>query len=98
MPIDEKVYYEYADELLKHTRELVELENAVDFSKDKSVAIVLTDGEAVKFAADVKRLEKCKAVYVGHDVLMRPEDRKAIMKRGIEIKIIPQYYYPELEG
>lgn len=98
VPIDEKVYYEYADELLKHTRELVELENAVDFSKDKTVAIVLTDKEAAKFAADEKRLGSCKAVYVGHDVLMRPEDKKTIKKRGIEIKIIPQYYYPELEG
>ena len=98
VPIDEKVYYEYADELLKHTRELVELENAVDFTKDKMVAIVLTDKEAAKFAADEKRLGVCKAVYVGHDVLMRPEDKKAIKKRGIEIKIIPQYYYPELEG
>ena len=98
VPIDEKVYYEYADELLKHTRELVELENAVDFSKDKTVAFVLTDKEAAKFAADEKRLGMCKAVYVGHDVLMRPEDKKVIKKRGIEIKIIPQYYYPELEG
>ena len=98
VPIDEKVYYEYADELLKHTRELVELENAVDFSKDKTVAIVLTDKEAAKFVADDKRLGTCKAVYVGHDVLMRPEDKKTIKKRGIEIKIIPQYYYPELEG
>ena len=98
VPIDEKVYYEYADELLKHTRELVELENAVDFSKDKTVAIVLTDKEAAKLAADENRLGMCKAVYVGHDVLMRPADKKTIKKRGIEIKIIPQYYYPELEG
>ena len=98
VPIDEKVYYEYANELLKHTQELVELENAVDFSKDKTVAIVLTDKEAAQFAADEKRMAKCKAVYVGHDVLMRSEDKKAIKRRGIEIKIIPQYYYPELEG
>lgn len=98
VPIDEKVYYEYANELLKHTQELVELENAVDFSKDKTVAIVLTDKEASQFAADEKRMAKCKAVYVGHDVLMRSEDKKAIKRRGIEIKIIPQYYYPELEG
>ena len=98
VPINEKVYYEYANELLKHTQELVELENAVDFSKDKTVAIVLTDKEAAQFAADEKRMAKCKAVYVGHDVLMRSEDKKAIKRRGIEIKIIPQYYYPELEG
>ena len=98
VPINEKVYYEYANELLKHTQELVELENGVDFSKDKSIAIVLTDKEAAQFAADEKRMAKCKAVYVGHDVLMRSEDKKAIKRRGIEIKIIPQYYYPELEG
>ena len=43
------MYYEYADELLLHVRELVELENAVNFDKDTSVAIVLDDDEMEEF-------------------------------------------------
>ena len=49
IPISEKMYYEYADELLLHVRELVELENAVNFEKDTSVAIVLDDDEMEEF-------------------------------------------------
>ena len=98
VPIDEKVYYEYANDLLKHIRELVELENAVDFSKDKVVAIALTDTELEKLAGNDKRLEACKAVYVGHDVLISSAIKATLKKHGVKVNIIPQYYYPELEG
>ena len=98
VPIDEKVYYEYANDLLKHIRELVELENAVDFSKDKTVAIALTDKELEKFVGNDKRLEVCKAVYVGHDVLISSAIKATLKKHGVKVNIIPQYYYPELEG
>ena len=98
VPIDEKVYYEYANDLLKHIRELVELENAVDFSKDKAVAIALTDTELEKLAGNGKRLEACKAVYVGHDVLISSAIKAMLKKHGVKVNIIPQYYYPELEG
>ena len=98
VPIDEKVYYEYANGLLKHVRELVELENGVDFSKDKSVAIVLTDGELAKFAASEKRIAACRAVYVGHNVLIGNEVKAKLNAHGVKVNIIPQYYYPELEG
>ena len=96
--IDEKVYYEYANDLLKHIRELVELENAVDFSKDKSVAIALTDKDLEKFVENDKRLDACKAVYVGHDVLIGSVIKAKLKKHGVKVNIIPQYYYPELEG
>lgn len=51
IPISEKMYYEYADDLLLHVRELVELENSVNFDKDKTVAIVLDDDEMEEFIA-----------------------------------------------
>ena len=53
IPISEKMYYEYADELLLHVRELVELENAVNFEKDTSVAIVLDDDEMEEFIGKI---------------------------------------------
>ena len=98
VPIDEKVYYEYANDLLKHIRELVELENGVDFSRDKTVAIALTDSELEKLVGNDRRLESCNAVYVGHDVLIGSAAKESLRKHGVKVNIIPQYYYPELEG
>jgi len=97
LPIEEKVYYECADELLKHIRELVELENGVDFGRDKSIAIVLTDKDLAKFADDAKRVAACRTIYVGHNVMVGGETRRLLTKNGIEQKEIPQYYYPEME-
>ena len=45
VPISDRLYYEYADELLKHIRELVELENVINFTGNTEIAIVLTEEE-----------------------------------------------------
>jgi len=97
LPVAEKLYYEYANDLLAHVRELVELENAVDFRRDTSVAIVLTDAELAAFVADEARLAACRTLYVGHDVLVGGVAAKALATRGVERREIPQYYYPEQE-
>jgi adenine-specific DNA-methyltransferase len=49
VPIGEEGYWDMADALLGHIRELVELENGIDFDHDNSVAIVLTDEELAEF-------------------------------------------------
>ena len=93
VPISDKLYYEYADELLKHIRELVELENGINFAE---IAIVLTEKELDEFAANMP--EKCKAIYLGHDVLPSEAQESLFKARGIAVNIIPDYYYRELEG
>ncbi len=99
VPVAEKEYYEYADKLLLHVRELVELENAVDFKHDDSVAIVLTENEMTTFEKQVSTSPTTtKTLYLGHDVLLSKEQKNLLKKNGIEVKIIPQYYYPELNG
>lgn len=98
VPIEQKVYFEYADELLKHIRELVELENAIDFNRDVTIAIAVTDREFAQFVASEKKMVGKKAVYVGHDVLIGTKARKVLQGKGIEIRIIPEYYYAEQEG
>jgi len=95
VPIEEKVYLEYADELLKYIRELVELENGIDFGHDKTAAIVLTEKELEKFAEDEGKLKTCRSVYVGHNILIGSRIRRKIEGRGIQIRMIPQYYYSE---
>lgn len=99
VPVAEKEYYEYADKLLLHVRELVELENAVDFEHNNSVAIVLTEDEMTEFEKVISTSSTTtRTLYLGHDVLLSKEQKNLLTENEIEVKIIPQYYYPELNG
>lgn len=98
VPITEQVYYEYADKLLLHIKELVELENGLDFDGNKKVAICLTDEDLQEFTISLNDSTTYKAVYVGHDVFVTPEIETKLNALGIKINIIPDYYYGELRG
>lgn len=98
IPISDRMYYEYADELLKHIRELVELENGVNFTGNSEIAIVLTDEELNEFIKNISCYKKCKKLYVGHDVLFDAKQAQTLKNKRISINIIPDYYYKELEG
>ena len=97
LPITDKLYYEYADDLLKYIRELVELENGINFNGNDEIAIVLTEEELDSFIANIND-KKCKAIYLGHDVLPTEEQEKIFKKLGITINVIPDYYYRDLEA
>lgn len=94
--ISDKLYYEYADELLLHIRELVELENGINFNGNTKIAIVLTENELDVFTQNIP--ETCKTIYVGHDVLPTEKQEKIFTKRKIKVNVIPEYYYRDLEG
>ena len=96
LPISDKLYYEYADELLLHIRELVELENGINFNGNNEIAIVLTEAELDDFVANIPEI--CKAIYVGHDVLPTEEQENIFAKNKIKVNVIPEYYYRDLEG
>ncbi len=98
IPISDRMYYEYADELLLHIRELVELENGVNFTDNAEIAIVLTDEELDEFIENISCHKKCKKLYMGHDVLFDAKQAQALKNRKISVNIIPDYYYKELEG
>ncbi len=93
VPINEQVYYEYADELLSHIRELVELENGVNFNGNSDIAIVLTDEEMEQFVADKSTAKK---LYRGHNVLFTAEQDEYVKTHDIQVNVIPNYYYNEL--
>ena len=96
LPIKDKMYYEYADELLEHVKELVELENAIDFNTNKSVAIVLDDDELAEFVENIADYPECKTLYMGHDVLTSYQQEQTIKAHGITINTVPDYYYRDL--
>ena len=93
VPISEKLYYEYADQLLLHIRELVELENGINFNGNSDIAIVLTDEEMEKFVAENNT---AKILYRGHDVLLSAEQEAFLHSHNIQVNVIPDYYYNEL--
>ena len=96
VPIDSRMYYEYADELLRHIRELVELENGVNFTGNAEIGIVLTEEELEEFVTS-DAFALCRKLYIGHDVLPTDEQMAAIKAGGIEISVIPDYYYKDLQ-
>lgn len=97
VPISQQLYYEYADELLKHVRELVELENGISFTGNAEIAIVLTDEELVDFVDNLDSVPNCRKLYMGHDLLPDENQQAAILGREIEICVIPDYYYRDLQ-
>lgn len=97
VPVSERMYYEYADELLSHIRELVELENGVNFVGNEEIGIVHTEEELDNFVANTDDFAKCKKLYMGHDLLPTEEQEKILKSHGIEISIIPDYYYRDLQ-
>lgn len=92
------MYYEYADELLRHIRELVELENGINFTGNEEIAIVLTDEELEIFLDDEGICKRCRKLYMGHDVLLDAQQAQALQEYNIAVNVIPDYYYKELEG
>lgn len=97
IPVSERMYYEYADELLAHIRELVELENGINFTGNAEVGIVLTEDELAEFIQNGEVFAKCRKLYMGHDLLPDEEQEKILRSRGVEISIIPDYYYKDLQ-
>lgn len=98
IPISDRLYYEYADELLLHIRELVELENGIDFINNSEIAIILTEKEADDYINRLDKDSDCKTIYLGHDILLSGEQAEKLRELNIKINNIPDYYYRELEG
>ena len=98
VPISDRMYYEYADELLRHIRELVELENGINFTGNEEIAIVLTDEELEIFLDDEGICKRCRKLYMGNDVLLDAQQAQALQEYNIAVNVIPDYYYKELEG
>lgn len=95
IPITDRVYYDYADQLLEHTKELVELENAVNFTGNAQLAIILSEDELDSFCADKEKINRCKKIYLGHECATTAEQNELFVKQQISVIRIPNYYYKE---
>jgi adenine-specific DNA-methyltransferase len=97
IPINDRLYYEYADELLEHIRELVELENAINFLGNDKIAIVLTDEELDEFIKNIKKNKNCRKLYRAHNILVSGEQKEKLKSAKVKVNVIPDYYYGDME-
>lgn len=95
IPTSEQTYYDYADELLLHIRELVELENAINFEGNTNLAILLTEDEVEQFFVSEDKLNSVKTIYLGHDIALTLKQQQQVADNNITLNIIPEYYYKE---
>lgn len=98
IPLTDRFYYEYADELLTYIRELVELENGINFNESISVFIILTDEELDNFINELDKVKICETIYIGHNVLPSSRQQQVLKEHNINVNIIPDYYYTNTRG
>ena len=84
---------EYANKLLKHIKELIQIENNIDLDKNNKYKIILTDEE---FEEIVSSSDIPKKIYLGLDVLVDNSMIDNLKNRGTEIVLIPNHYYSDI--
>ena len=89
------LYDDYADELLRHVREMVELENGISFETDSTIKICLYEDELDEFVDALDEKSEVRAVYVEHDLLMTAQQKAKLAALNVAVNIIPQYYYED---
>jgi hypothetical protein len=95
--IDKLLYYEYAETLLKHIKELVELENAIDFGNNPNFKIILLENELEEFISNLDESKTHCKLYLSHKLLLSRSQNDILDKHHISQILIPEYYYKELQ-
>ncbi|MFC4711767.1 site-specific DNA-methyltransferase [Planococcus dechangensis] len=96
IPIEDRMYYEFIDELIPHINGMIELEQGINLNQNDTVSIILTDEILSDFVKNIKTHPQVTKLYIGYDVLPSGEEEAILAASGIEIITIPDYYYDEL--
>ncbi len=92
VPTAERMYYEYAEELLRHMRELIELEN-----ERGTAALVLTEEELDAFIQELTMGKTCRKLYMSCELLPNGWQTAILEEHGVRRYSVPEHYYRELE-
>ena len=77
-------------ELNKHTKELVQLENAVDID-DKTVLIAFDSDDLKAQLESLENIKQVTKVYASRYVMLNTTQKKLL--KNIPIEVIPDYYF-----
>ncbi len=84
--------YSVAQELLKHTAEMVQLAHGVKLDGARYI-LVMSDEEADRVFAGPDKLGSCKALYISASVLLTGEQQKTLSQRDIDVHVVPDCYF-----
>lgn len=90
--VSDKEDYSVTDELLKHIKEMIQLENGINVDGENYL-IILTDDEADELEKHPNIVEKCKGIYISNDVFLTSSQEKIFS--GVCLKQIPDYYFED---
>lgn len=90
--VSDKEDYSVTDELLKHIKEMIQLENGINVDGENYL-IILTDDDADELEKHPNIVEKCKGIYISNDVFLTSSQEKIFS--GVCLKQIPDYYFED---
>ena len=90
--VSDKEDYSVTDELLKHIKEMIQLENGINVDGENYL-IILTDDDADELEKHPDIVEKCKGIYISNDVFLTSSQEKIFS--GVCLKQIPDYYFED---
>lgn len=90
--VSDKEDYSVTDELLKHIKEMIQLENGINVDGENYL-IILTDDDADELEKHPDIVEKCKGIYISNDVFLTSSQEKLFS--GVCLKQIPDYYFED---
>lgn len=82
---------EVSDELMKYIKELIMLENNIDFTENL-VKIAFSEEDVDKY---IDKYDGFKKLYISSDILLSIEQEDKLEQYGVGIIEIPEYYYRE---
>lgn len=93
LPVENRLYDEYAFELLHHIEPLTALERQKSLADEEKIDIALDDQALEELLADKKRLSKLRALYLGGYILLSQEQQELLTRHGIRVRFVPDTYY-----
>lgn len=85
-------FYSVGEELEKHIKEMIQLENGISL-EDGKYLLILNDADAENIEKDEELIRNCKAVYISSAVFLNKRQQNILS--GVEIITIPDYYFEE---
>ncbi len=93
LPVENRLYDEYAFELLHHIEPLTALERQKSLADEEKIGIAPDDQALEELLADKKRLSKLRALYLGGYILLSQEQQELLTRHGIRVRFVPDTYY-----
>lgn len=93
LPMENRLYDEYAPELLDHIEPLAALEKQKSLADEVKIGIALDDQALEELLADKKRLSGLRELYLGCYILLSNEQQALLAQRSIHIHYVPEIYY-----